>query len=314
MNTESFRGKRMKALVIGANGQLGWELCRRAPRRGFDVVPLDLPLFDITDPSCVKKETWWKDVDMVINAAAYTAVDKAESEPDLAFAVNRDGPFYVAESCSQAGSPLVHISTDFVFGGEKDGPYRETDPVNPVNVYGKSKAEGEKKIRERLSEHVIIRTSWLYGVHGNNFVRTMLKLGKERETLRVVNDQYGCPTYAADVADAIMCIAEHILGGKSTAWGTYHYCGRGATTWHRFADAVFDLARRYDALAVKKVEAILTSEYPTPARRPANSVLDCSLIEKTFSLARKPWTESLAVMISRYYQESPNRQQANVSQ
>jgi len=304
----------MKILITGSKGQLGWELCRHGSAGGFDIIPLDLPEFDITQPDIVKGVVSKSKASVVINAAAYTAVDKAESEPEMAYAVNRHGPAYLALACNEEKIPLIHISTDYVFDGNKKGPYFETDAVCPLGVYGKSKAAGEVEVRKQLREHIILRTSWLYGLHGQNFVKTMLRLGAERKVIRVVSDQNGCPTYAADLADAIMSIAEHILRGKSTAWGIYHYCGRGETTWHGFAETVFDLARRYDTLAVKKVEAIPTSEYPTPARRPANSVLDCSLIEKTFGLARKPWTETLAVMISRYYQESPNRKQANVRQ
>jgi len=293
----------MKVLIIGANGQLGWELCRRAASRGFDVVSVDLPVFDIRDPSCVKKETWWKNLDLVINAAAYTAVDKAESEPEVAFAVNRDGPLSVAERCSHTGIPLIHISTDFVFGGEKDAPYRETDRVNPVNVYGKSKAEGEKKVRECLDEHVIIRTSWLYGVHGGNFVRTMLKLGKERDTLRVVNDQHGCPTYTADLAEAVLTISKKIIEGSDKRWGTYHYCGEGSTTWHGFAENIINLAREFEVLRVKELVPISTEEFPTAAKRPANSVLDCSLVKGVFGVTQKPWEQSLSLMLDSYYSE-----------
>ena len=290
----------MRVLVIGANGQLGWELCNKGKGQGFDIIALDLPEIDITDPSSVKRGVSQPGVSLVINAAAYTGVDQAESEPGLAFAVNRDGPAHLASTCDEFGIPLIHISTDYVFDGNKEGPYLETDPVSALGVYGRSKAAGENKVREHLKEHIILRTSWLYGVHGHNFVKTMLCLGREKEVLRVVNDQYGCPTYADDLAEAILAIAAKIVERHNITWGTYHYCGEGATTWHGFAEKIFDIAKQYDSLMVKKVIPVTTEEYPTSAKRPANSVLDCSLIKKHFGICSKPWPETLAQMIDRY--------------
>ena len=267
----------MKVLVIGANGQLGWELCRRGEKQSFDIVSLDLPEFDITEPSAVKKAVSQTGISLVINAAAYTAVDKAESEPELAFAVNRDGPAYLASYCTEVGIPLIHISTDYVFDGNKKGPYFETEPISPLGVYGQSKAAGETEVKGHLKEHIILRTAWLYGINGHNFVKTMLRLGREKEVLRVVADQYGCPTYAADLAEAILEIATQIGEQRDIIWGTYHYCGKGVTSWHGFAQAIFDLAKKYNSFMVKKVVHITTAEYQTQAKRPANSVLDCSL-------------------------------------
>jgi dTDP-4-dehydrorhamnose reductase len=288
----------MRVLVIGANGQLGWELCRRGGEQGFDIVALDLPEFDITDLSGVKKGLNKAGASLVINAAAYTAVDQAESEPELAFAVNRDGPAYVASSCAEVGIPLIHISTDYVFDGTKKGPYSETDPVSPLGLYGKSKAAGETEVREHLPEHIILRTAWLYGARGNNFVKTMLRLGKDKEVLRVVADQYGCPTYAADLAEAIWSIAAQIDEGFDVMWGTYHYCGRGVTTWHGFAEKIFDLAKQHDTFMVRKVVPVTTAEYPTAAKRPKNSVLNCSLITKHFGISPRSWRTSLSHMIN----------------
>jgi dTDP-4-dehydrorhamnose reductase len=291
----------VRVLVIGANGQLGWELCRRGKKKGFEIIPLDLPQFDITDPTSVKKAVRDTNIRLVINAAAYTAVDQAESEPEVAFAVNRDGPAHLASSCAEFGIPLISVSTDYVFDGNKKGPYMETDPVSPLGVYGNSKAAGEEEIRERLSEHIILRTSWLYGVHGHNFVKTMLRLGREKESLTVVADQYGCPTYAADLAEAILVIAARIDEGCDIAWGTYHYSGMGGTCWHGFAEKIFELARQYDTLAVRSVKPIFTSEYPTPAKRPANSVLDCSLLTKTFGISPPLWHESLSLALKKIF-------------
>ena len=284
----------MKLLVIGAYGQLGWELCRRGEKHGFHILPLDLPGFDITDRQAVDKAINQAGVSLVINAAAYTAVDQAESEPDRAFKVNCDGPACLASSCAHARIPLIHISTDYVFDGTKKGPYFEADPLSPLGVYGKSKAAGEVAVRDRQAEHIILRTSWLYGVHGKNFVKTMLSLGKEKEILRVVADQYGCPTYAADLAEAILAIVKYLGEKNLSLWGTYHFCGSGETTWHGFAEKVFELAKQYDSFVVKEVVPITTPEYPTPAKRPANSVLACTLIGKTFDIDPPPWQESLA--------------------
>lgn len=287
----------MSILVTGANGQVGWELSKRGVERGFDILALDRAALDITDQSAVNREVSGSGASVVVNAAAYTAVDQAESEPELAFAANRDGPANLASACAKAGLPLIHISTDFVFDGEKKGPYHEMDQVSPLNVYGSSKAAGEIAVRERLDQHLILRTAWVYGVHGNNFVKTMLRLGRENETVRVVADQYGCPTYAADLADATLNAAAQFFQGKKNIWGTYHYCGKGVTSWYGFAEAIYDLARKYMPLKVKQLEAIRTAEYPTAAKRPANSVLDCSLLKKKFNIHPKPWSESLARMI-----------------
>jgi dTDP-4-dehydrorhamnose reductase len=287
----------MKVLVTGANGQVGWELSKSGARKDFDILALDRTTLDITDQSAVSKTVSGSMVSLVVNAAAYTAVDQAESEPEVAFSVNRDGPAYLASACAEAGIPLIHISTDFVFDGKKEGPYLESDQISPLNVYGKSKAAGETAVSERLREHIILRTSWVYGVQGRNFVKTMLLLGRERDVVQVVEDQYGGPTYAADLGDAIMHIASRMREKRDISWGTYHYCGKGVTSWHGLAQEIFSLANHYTSLKVKRVQAIRTADYPTPAKRPLNSALDCSLVEKTFNIHPKPWRESLAHMI-----------------
>lgn len=288
----------MKILIIGAHGQLGWELCKRGKIKGFNTIPLDRPEFDVSDQFLVQKQVGQSDASLVINASAYTAVDQAESESEIAFAVNRDGPAYLASACADKGIPFIHLSTDYVFDGSKKSPYVETDPVSPLGVYGKSKAAGETKTRELLHEHIILRTAWLYGVSGKNFVTTMLRLGKEQERVRVVNDQYGCPTYAGDLAEATLNIAALIRETKNIKWGTYHYCGKGKTSWHGFAEKVFELTRQHITLRIKNLEAITTEDYPTPAKRPANSVLDCSLIKSQFGIDPKPWEKSLKETIN----------------
>jgi dTDP-4-dehydrorhamnose reductase len=288
----------MKILVTGANGQVGWELSRRGAGEHFDILALDRNALDITDQRAVNRTVRGAEVGVVVNTAAYTAVDQAETEPELAFAVNRDGPAYLAAACGKAGIPLIHLSTDYVFDGRKQRSYRETDPISPLGVYGKSKAAGEAAVRELLPEHLILRTSWVYGIHGYNFVKTMVRLGQEREVVKVVADQYGCPTYAADLAETILRITGQLLGGGQVFRGTFHYCGKGATTWHGFAQAIFDLAAQHTSLRVKEIMPVSTADYSTAAQRPTNSVLDCSLIEQTFNIHPKPWQESLSQMIN----------------
>jgi len=287
----------MKLLITGSNGQLGWELCRQGKDRGFSTVPLDIPEFDITDEASVRKVFLEAGPDLVINAAAYTAVDKAESDQEMAFSVNSDGPYYIASACNEKKIPLIHISTDYVFDGCKDGPYDNTDQVCPIGIYGKSKSEGEERVRHILREHIIVRTAWLCGVHGNNFVKTMLKLGREREEIRVVADQYGCPTFAADLAGALLTIASKIDNGQRNSWGTYHYCGTGSTTWFGFASKIFETAGTYEEFKVKKVIPIKTSEYPTAATRPSNSVMDCSSLGQEFNICPPHWEDSLSCML-----------------
>jgi dTDP-4-dehydrorhamnose reductase len=287
----------MRVLLTGARGQVGWELSNLGGKHGLEILALDRSELDVTDPVSVNKQVNRDGVSLVVNAAGYTAVDQAESEPELAFAVNRDGPASLASACRNAGIPLVHISTDYVFDGQKEGPYLVTDPVSPLSVYGKSKAAGEAEVRKYLKEHFILRTGWIYGVHGDNFVKTMLRLGREREAVQVVSDQYGCPTYAADLAETILKISDRFLQGGQVQWGTYHYCGQGVTTWHGFAEEIFRLAGEYASLKVKRIEPISTSEYPTPAQRPTSSILDCSVLEKTFNIHPRPWAESLAHML-----------------
>ena len=290
-------------LIVGSNGQLGWELVRQSRLQGLEAHALDCPGIDIGDEASTRSCLAPLQARIIVNAAAYTAVDRAESEPESCFAVNREGPKYLAIYCREHGIPLIHLSTDYVFDGTKKGAYLEEDPVAPVGVYGRSKEAGEAEVRGRLEKHVIIRTAWLYGVHGQNFVKTMLRLGRERETLRVVADQWGCPTYAADLAGAVLKIAGLYLSGNRVSWGTYHYCGAGETSWHGFAEAIFGFAREYEGLKGKKVLPITTAEFPTAAKRPANSVLDCSKIERQFGIRPRPWKESLAEMIDRLYKE-----------
>jgi dTDP-4-dehydrorhamnose reductase len=291
----------MKLLVTGSKGQVGWELQNRAASRGMAVVGVDIEDIDIADKQSVEKVVGTANADLVVNAAAYTAVDAAEGNAELAFKVNRDGPANLALACRAAKMPLIHISTDYVYGGDRKGAYLEDDPVAPLGIYAQSKAGGDQAVSGILAEHIILRTAWVYGVHGHNFVKTMLRLGKEREQLSVVADQAGCPTDAADLADAILDIVRQVQQGRGSPWGIYHFCGGGQTTWYGFAREIFKLAGQYDSFIVKSVAPVGTSAYPTPVRRPANSVLDCSKIARAFDIVPRPWEKSLADMLRRLY-------------
>ena len=291
----------MKFLLVGSRGQLGLELLNANKECGLDCEGLDTPQFDITDRGAVEATLERGKFSLIINAAAYTAVDKAESERGKAFAVNAEGSRYLALACAKRNIPLIHISTDYVFDGNKISPYIETDAMCPVGVYGESKVAGEKAVREALEPHIVLRTSWLYSSHGNNFVKTILRLAGEREELKVVADQYGCPTYAADLAAAILEIAKQIDRRRSVQWGVYHYCGYGVTTWHEFAHKICELAKKHAPMRVKEIKAISTGEYPTPAKRPPYSALDCSKIERFFGIRTRPWQDSLAEMLARLF-------------
>jgi dTDP-4-dehydrorhamnose reductase len=294
--------------VIGRNGQLGWELVRQGKSSGLEMLALGSADIDVTSPQSIDGCLERRAVQLVINAAAFTAVDRAETENKRAFEVNRDGPANLADFCARAAIPFIHVSTDYVFDGSKAGAYREDDPVSPIGIYGQSKAAGETEVRRKAPEHLIVRTAWLYGVHGHNFVKTMLRLRREKKPIRVVDDQTGCPTYAAELALTILLITDHILAGKKTRWGTYHYCGAGSVTWFGFAKAVFEIAGQYETFAATKVIPISSAEYATPAKRPANSVLDCSKVEKHFGIQPRPWIDSLTEMIGALYGSSKKSQ------
>jgi dTDP-4-dehydrorhamnose reductase len=279
-------------LVTGAGGQVGTELLARAAAHGHDVKGLIRADLDISDAAAVKAAEARIKPSLIVNAAAYTAVDNAEEDQDAAYAINRDGPANLAAAAKTAGIPLIHISTDYVFDGNKDGAYLESDPVAPLGIYGASKEAGERAVRSALDAHVIMRTSWVYAAHGANFVKTMLRVGKDRDQLRVVADQFGAPTSAADIADAILTIATRISDGNRNAWGTYHYTAEGRTSWHGFAEEIFAEAERVWGRR-PMVEAISVRDYPTPAKRPANSVLGADKILAAFAVPRRPWQNGL---------------------
>lgn len=297
----------MRIIITGAHGQVGWELTQRATAQGHQVLAWDRAELDISDADAVNAALQASQAALVINAAAYTAVDRAEQEEDAAFAVNRDGAANLAAACAKLNLPLLHISTDYVYDGGKIDPYVESDPTTPLGVYGESKLAGDEAVRELWARHLILRVSWVFGIHGHNFVKTMLRLAKEQEELRIVSDQRGCPTYAADIADVLLELAARVAQiDAADAWGTYHYCGSPATTWHGFASAIVEQAqqipkrqRRKDTdLLVQTITAINTAAYPTPAARPINSVLDCAKLQSAFGITPRPWLDGLQAVVA----------------
>jgi dTDP-4-dehydrorhamnose reductase len=295
----------MKILVFGAGGQIGREVCRAAWPPRYAILPLDRKAVDITKSAAVSAMLDRETPDLAINLAAFTAVDRAESEPEAAWAVNCAGAAHIAAACDESATPLIHLSTDYVFDGRKTEPYREEDAVGPLGVYGRSKEAGERAVRAAATRHVILRTAWVFGAYGANFVKTMLRLAAQRPVLRVVADQRGCPTAATDIAAALMVIAEYIEKSEAK-WGTYHFVGAGAASWHGFAEAIFHLAAPQLA-ARPQVEPISTDQYPTPARRPMNSVLDCRKIAEAFGIRPPPWRAGLASVVREVLDAAPQK-------
>lgn len=279
-------------LQIGANGQVASELRRQLAASGVAHQVLARPELDMAEPASVERAIDAAEpFDILINCAAYTAVDRAEEEEELARAVNALSVEAAARACKRRGAAMIHISTDYVFDGEKDGAYTEDDPVAPIGAYGRTKLEGEQRLADVLERFAIVRTAWVYSHHGNNFVKTMLRVGRERDALRVVDDQHGCPTQAGDIARMLVAVAGQM--DKPGAGGIYHYCGAGETSWCGFAREIFEQTAGW-AFAAPHVEAIETKDYPTPARRPKNSVLSTSKIERQFAIEPRDWRDALA--------------------
>jgi dTDP-4-dehydrorhamnose reductase len=290
-----------RVLVTGANGQLGQALARAEWPAAISPIFRTRTEFDVSCQPEVDALLATAGIDVVVNAAAYTAVDQAEDEIAKAYAVNHHGPHNLAAACARSGAALIHVSTDYVFDGTKTEPYVETDPIAPVNAYGRSKAAGEDAVRSALVRHVILRTAWLYGTDGKNFVRTILRLAGERDSLSVVADQVGNPTAAADLADAIIAILGRLheggRGRDAIAWGTYHCVNSGDATWHALADAVVERA----APVIGKrppVRAISSAAYPTRAARPANSRLATKKLQSAFGIRMRPWDEALTPVVA----------------
>ena len=284
----------MKILITGAQGQVGKELVSIANQRGFDVIAAGQTELDITQLKNIESYVEVHQPDLVINAAAYTAVNKAEEEQDITYAINRDGTANLAAVSKEKNIPLLHISTDYVFDGTKSEAYSENDAVSPLGVYGISKWQGEETIRQTLPEHIILRVAWVFGAQGNNFVKTMLRLAKDRDELSVVADQFGGPSPAKDIAKTLIILAEQYQKEKTLEWGTYHYCGDEKVSWCGFAKEILKQAKEQGLIEKDiKVNAITTAEYQDPTKRPANSMLDCEKIKNTFGIEMPSWKESL---------------------
>lgn len=286
-------------LVAGHKGQVARSLTEAAAQRHMPLLAFGRPELDLLQPDTLQAAVEANAPTAIVNAAAYTAVDQAESEEETARRINADGAANLAAAASEAGVPFIHISTDYVFNGVKTGSYTETDPVSPTGAYGRSKLAGEKAVLAANPQAIILRTAWVYSPFGKNFLKTMLSLAT-RENLSVVADQFGNPTYAPDIAGAILDIIETLDGSLPSKHqsGIYHLAGTGDTSWYGFAEAIFDEGTRY-GLPRPDVKAITTLEYPTPARRPSNSRLDCSKIKQTFGTELPNWRESTATCVKR---------------
>jgi dTDP-4-dehydrorhamnose reductase len=299
----------MKVLITGGSGQLGTELIRQSRGSCFEPSAPGRDELDFTEPGLMAGLVSAIRPAVVVNTAAYTLVDRAESEPGLAFAVNSRAPGELARICRLHAIPLIHISTDYVFDGRKGAPYLEDDPPLPLNIYGRSKAEGEAAVRV-LERHLIIRTSWLYSAYGSNFLKTILRLSAERDELRIVADQIGSPTSAADLAGAILRMLERLRTGQELRWGTYHFCGAGTTSWFGFAVHALKVLEAYAPARRVRLVPITTPEYPTPALRPLYSVLDCSRIRDCFGIVAPPWQSSVAEAVRRLLTQADAAEQA----
>ncbi|MFA0037476.1 dTDP-4-dehydrorhamnose reductase [Vibrio sp. 10N.261.52.A1] len=285
----------MRVLITGCNGQVGSCLTEQlANNEKITVLALDRQHLDITNQDAVGAVVTEFQPNVIINAAAHTAVDKAEEEVALSYAINRDGPKYLAQAAQTIGAAILHISTDYVFEGNKVGDYIETDPTNPQGVYGESKLAGEIAVAESCDKHIIFRTAWVFGEHGNNFVKTMLRLGATRDALSIVGDQSGGPTYAGDIAKALIQIAKCITQGDTVEYGVYHFSGLPHVSWYEFADAIFDVAVQQKLFENKPaLTSITTDQYPTPAKRPSNSRLSNKKIMTNFFIEASDWKVAL---------------------
>ncbi|MFT5759858.1 MAG: dTDP-4-dehydrorhamnose reductase [Alteromonadaceae bacterium] len=290
----------MKILIAGKNGQVGRCLVDQlSTMSDVTLFALDREQLDITDATQVNKVVAEFNPNIIINAAAYTAVDKAEQECDLANTINRDGPQNLAHAANRVNAAIIHISTDYVFDGDSAESYTESDVTAPQGEYGRSKLAGEYAVAQACPKHIILRTAWVFGEHGNNFVKTMLRLAKTRESLDVVADQFGGPTYAGDIANAILTISKQIAR-DSHSYGIYHFSGFPYVSWHTFAERIFEIALEQDVLLQPiQVNPITTLDYPTPAKRPANSRLNCDKIHNAFGIKQSDWQAAL-VRIQEY--------------
>jgi dTDP-4-dehydrorhamnose reductase len=281
----------LSVMLIGANGQVSTELQRRlAGKVNLHVV--SSTILDLTQPAAIREQVRALRPGLIINPAAHTAVDKAESEPELAFAINGTAPGVLAEEAALLGAPLIHYSTDYVFDGNKASPYVETDPTGPLGVYGQTKLAGEQAIQAVGGQHLILRTSWVYAAHGRNFLLTMQRLMQEKPELKIVADQYGAPTWAGAIAHSTVQLIERWQAGQVGPWGVYHLTAEGSTSWFGFAQAIGEQLRAAGKPCANLLP-IPASDYPTPAKRPVNSRLDCSLLAQQWGVSQADWHSAL---------------------
>jgi dTDP-4-dehydrorhamnose reductase len=281
----------MKILIVGQHGQVSRELQRRLGVVG-ELIVLGRDQLDLTLPDQIRQQVQHVRPDVIINAAAHTAVDLAESEPQAAFAINAIAPGILAQEALSLGIPLIHYSTDYVFDGTKVGPYNEEDRPNPLGVYGKSKLAGERAITDVQGKHLILRTSWVYSAHGRNFLLTMQRLMQEKPELRIVADQIGAPTWAGTIAQSTLALIERWQRDEAAPWGTYHLSAQGETSWFGFAQAIGEALRKQGKTCAELLP-IPSSEYPTPATRPLNSRLDCSRLQHEWGVRQPDWRTAL---------------------
>ncbi len=291
----------MRILLFGKNGQVGWELARTLTPLG-EIVAVDFPEVNFNDLQGLRDFTLKTKPDFIVNAAAYTAVDQAESETEIAMRVNGEAPGVLAQAAVDLGAGLVHYSTDYVFDGEKGAPYTEEDEPCPISVYGQSKLAGDRAVQESSCAHLILRTSWVYGARGTNFFLTFLRLAREREVLQIVEDQIGCPTWCAAIAEATYACLDMIgegsdgdlTGGLHARSGIYNYVSTGEVSWYGFAQAILASDPRSEEHVMRQIDPIPTSEYPTPAQRPPYSVLSLEKIQSAFGVKTTSWETQLA--------------------
>lgn len=294
----------LRVLQIGRTGQVATEFGLAAVKAGMALTVLSRPELDLEDPGAVRRTISAHDFDVLVNCAAYTAVDQAETDQDTAQRVNADSVEAMGAAAAEKGAAVIHLSTDYVFDGTAKRAYLETDATAPLGVYGRSKLDGERRLSAVAPRHVIVRTAWVYASHGKNFVKTMLRVGREREVLTVVDDQHGSPTSAADIAQALVTITTQIAGAPEgdACFGVFHFCGGGETTWCGFADEIFAQARNWP-YAAPEVRPIKTEDFPTPAKRPANSVLNTERVKAVFGIEIQPWKQSLSYVMNEIKKE-----------
>jgi dTDP-4-dehydrorhamnose reductase len=289
----------VKLLILGANGQVGREFSELSKKTDYQIICMDRKEIDLTDDEQICNVLSAMSPDVVINCAAYTAVDRAEVEPDLAFRVNARALKVLAKTCAINNFALIHISTDYVFDGHGEIPFKESDPTAPTGVYGKTKLAGENAIRTALNDHVILRTAWVFGEHGNNFVKTMIRAGATKEELGIVSDQWGSPTSARGIAECCLNISGKIASDRSNiTWGTYHYSGLPYTSWYGFAETIFTQAMDIGLINDRpKLRAIDSVNFPSIAKRPANSRLDCTKLYDEFGVSPDEWIQQLSSVL-----------------